>query len=135
MLRNILIALAGIAVFTCLLACQSDENVTGSAKLADDAWYYGVAGTVYGGGQPVNGIECIVKDYFGNQWFSTGYSHTDPVHGDGWYECSTSSSGPFPDTGDALIVKARNGGLAWGASDWFGWQYPNVIPVNVYRYW
>jgi hypothetical protein len=135
MVRNILMALMGIAVVTCLLACQSDDNVTNPIILPDDGSFYGVAGYVYGGGYPVNGIECIVKDNLGNQWFNTGYSHYDPLHGDGWFECPTTETGPFPELGDTLRVKGRNNGEAWGASDWFAWTYPNVIGVWVIRYW
>jgi hypothetical protein len=117
-----------------ILGCQSDDDVTGPVILNEDAEFYGVRGVCMGGGYPKNGIECIVKDPSGKQWFNTGYSYSDPVHGDGWFECWADPNGEFPAEGDALRVKGRSGGSAWGASYWFGWQYP-VVTAWVYRYW
>lgn len=134
MLRKILIMLTGICLTVGFLACQSDDDVTGPVRTQDET-FYGVSGwCVTQGGDPVNGVECKVWDPEWNQWFSTGYSAYHHIHGDGWFECSTTSSGPFPGDADAIRVGGRKNGLAWGQTDWFAWEYPNVTNVEVLRY-
>jgi hypothetical protein len=119
-----------------ILGCQSDDDVTGPVILNEDIPYYGVSGWCRNpNGTPVNGVECKVWDPDWNQWFSTGYSAYHHIYGDGWFECSTTYSGPFPCEADALRVRGRKNNLAWGVSDEFAWEYPNVTNVGVWRLW
>jgi hypothetical protein len=135
---TVLAVLLSAAVLLC--ACSSDEGTMSPTPLdPKDTEFEGVSGyCVKESGGKKNGINCQVYDASSippTQYFQSNVSHTDPVHGAGFYACWADEEGISPPDGTYLIVKGynRNGGL-WGWSDVFEWESPHVKWVTVYEH-
>ncbi len=130
--RNILVAIAGIAVIACLLACQSEESVTGPVGLYDDE-EPAIVGIVYRGSgtnNPQNGAKVTFTQYDEEDRlpFWTTYSGV-PNKPDGYYYITTGIMAGH--AGQDIIIEA------FYDPNWYGsamvWDYDPNAPLPYVR--